>query len=300
METIDVVLLTESRYLHPVPGDPYIDNIFLEDRILSDALVSYGLRSLRVSWDDPEFNWSNAGMVLFRTPWDYFYRYAEFSQWLQQTAALTKLMNTPELIQWNIDKRYLRDLEQQGIRIPPTLFIDKGDQQELHEVFLTAGWKEGIIKPAVGGAARHTYRFKTETIHEIAEIYRQLIREEAMLVQQYQPSITERGEVAFMVMNGQFTHAVLKRAKPGDFRVQDDFGGTLHDYSPTREEIELAEATVNRCPEFPLYARIDVMWDSEGRPCVSELEVIEPELWFRRAPGAAKVLAEGIHQRFAR
>lgn len=296
MKTIDIVLLTEARYLTPVAGDSYIENIFEEDRLLADALQQHGLGSVRVSWDDKDFDWSMAKMVLFRTPWDYFYRYDEFTAWLQKTASVTMLINSPELVAWNIDKRYLRSLAEAGIPIPPTLFIDKGDKRTLHELFKTTGWNEGIIKPVVGGAARHTYRFDLHTTHTVEDIYGRLIREEAMLIQQYQPSITEQGEVAFMVMNGQFTHAVLKRAKPGDFRVQDDFGGTLHEYTPTASEIALAERTVKNCPVFPLYARVDVMWNTEGQPCVSELEVIEPELWFRRHPSAAEVLAAGINQ----
>lgn len=296
MKTIDIVLLTEARYLTPVAGDSYIENIFEEDRLLADALQQHGLGSVRVSWDDKDFDWAMAKMVLFRTPWDYFYRYDEFTAWLQKTASVTMLINSPELVAWNIDKRYLRSLAEAGIPIPPTLFIDKGDKRTLHELFKATGWNEGIIKPVVGGAARHTYRFDLHTTHTVEDIYGQLIRKEAMLIQQYQPSITEQGEVAIMVMNGQFTHAVLKRAKPGDFRVQDDFGGTLHEYTPTGSEIALAECTVKNCPVFPLYARVDVMWNTEGQPCVSELEVIEPELWFRRHPPAAEVLAAGIYQ----
>jgi len=296
MKTIDIVLLTEARYLTPVAGDSYIENIFEEDRLLADALQQHGLGSVRVSWDDKDFNWSMTKMVLFRTPWDYFYRYNEFTAWLQKTASVTMLINSPELVAWNIDKRYLRSLAEAGIPIPPTLFVDKGDKRTLYELFKATGWNEGIIKPVVGGAARHTYRFDLHTTHTVEDIYGRLIREEAILIQQYQPSITEQGEVAFMVMNGQFTHAVLKRAKPGDFRVQDDFGGTLHEYTPTASEIALAERTVKTCPVFPLYARVDVMWNTEGQPCVSELEVIEPELWFRRHPSAAEVLAAGINQ----
>lgn len=292
----DVALLTDARYVQRQPDDEYVSNIFLEDDILSSALGEKGLSAVRVSWDDPDFNWSLVRMILFRTPWDYFFRYSEFSRWLQLVSEKTCLINPPGLVAWNIDKHYLQDLQQKGIRIPPTIFVEKGDTRSLTAIFRETGWNEGIIKPAVGGAARHTYRFSGEKIHEVAVTYNQLIQQEAMLVQEYQPSIITRGEVAFMVMNGIFTHAVLKKAKPGDFRVQDDFGGTLHDYHATPDEIVFAEHVVKQCPEFPVYARVDVMWDTAGRPCVSELEVIEPELWFRKCPQAAQVLATGIKE----
>ncbi len=290
----DVALLTDSRYLQRKPEDQYVSNIFLEDDILTEALNEQGISALRVSWDDPHFDWSSVRLVLFRTPWDYFFRYPEFSKWIATVSGQTRLVNPPALINWNIDKRYLRDLQQKGIRIPPTVFVEKGEKQSLPELFHQQQWSEGIIKPVVGGAARHTYRFGTSDLNEVSGLFSSLIDEEAMLLQEYQPSIISRGEVAFMVMNGKFTHAVLKKAKAGDFRVQDDFGGTLHDYQATAEEIAFAENVVKHCPEFPLYARVDVMWDNAGNPCVSELEVIEPELWFRRHPSSADVLAEGI------
>jgi len=100
--------------------------------------------------------------------------------------------------------------------------------------------------------------------------------------------------VSYMVFNGQFTHAILKKAKAGDFRVQDDFGGTVHDYKASTEEITFAEQAVRACPEMPLYARVDGFIDNEGQLAIAELELVEPELWFRNHPKAAEILAEGI------
>jgi hypothetical protein len=93
------------------------------------------------------------------------------------------------------------------------------------------------------------------------------------------------------MLGGKFSHAVLKMAKPGDFRVQDDFGGSLHDYEPAPEEISLAEYVLALCPEIPVYARVDLIRAEDGRPLLTELELIEPELWFRRNPSSAGILA---------
>jgi hypothetical protein len=106
--------------------------------------------------------------------------------------------------------------------------------------------------------------------------------------------VLQRGEVALMFFNGQYSHAVLKVAKPGDFRVQDDFGGTVHNYTPTDEEIRLGEQTVQACAIVPVYARVDIIEDNNSVPAVSELEIIEPELWFRFHPPSAEQLAEAI------
>ena len=97
-----------------------------------------------------------------------------------------------------------------------------------------------------------------------------------------------------MVMGGQFTHAVLKVAKPGDFRVQDDFGGSVHDYQPTQAEMNFAEKAVSFCSPSPSLARVDIIRDNNDELAIIELEMIEPELWFRLNPKAADVLAEAI------
>ena len=97
-----------------------------------------------------------------------------------------------------------------------------------------------------------------------------------------------------MVFGGKFTHAVIKKAKAGDFRVQDNFGGTVHDYSPSTSEIEFAELVVERSIPNIAYARVDVMWDNNDRLSVGELELFEPALWFSKNPTAAELLAEII------
>jgi glutathione synthase/RimK-type ligase-like ATP-grasp enzyme len=177
------------------------------------------------------------------------------------------------------------------------LFIEKGDVRSLAEMVQASGWQECVLKPAVGGAGRHTYRLNVHNIAAQESLFRKLIAEEAFLLQDFMQQITVKGEVALMLFEGKFTHAVLKKAKAGDFRVQDDFGGTVHDYQPTQEEITFAEAVVRTCDPLPVYARVDVIWDNEDRLCVSELELIEPELWFRNCPVAAEAMADGIQRR---
>jgi glutathione synthase/RimK-type ligase-like ATP-grasp enzyme len=290
----DIILLTDQRYLSNPENDPYISNILLEDELLTKALRQHQLSVFRTNWDDPEVDWTSTRFAMFRTTWDYFYRFNEFYPWFEATSVLTHFINSKDLVKWNFSKKYLLELEKNGVRIPPTVFIPQGTDTSLMQKVMATTWKEFILKPAVGGTARHTYRFLRDHSSRYEDLFAGLIQSEDMLLQEYLPDITVKGEVAFMIMGGKFTHAVLKKAKPGDFRVQDDFGGTLHDYEPTEEEIAFAESVVRRCPSLPLYARVDVMWDTLDRACVSELEIIEPELWFRRHPAAAYILAEKI------
>ncbi len=294
MHKYDITLLTDSRYVAPTEFTDYIKNVLHEDVLVKQALENKGLVVSRTNWDNPDFDWSETRYIIFRTTWDYFNRFAEFSVWLKKVSAQTKLINPLETIYWNLDKHYLRDLEVKGIRIPHTVFIEPGEKRSLAEIVKTTGWKELVIKPAISGSARHTYRLNENNIAEHEAIFRELIQSESMLLQEFQNNILTKGEVAFMLFGGRYSHAVLKKAKQGDYRVQDDFGGSVHDYTPTLEEITFAEKTVAACSPVPVYARVDVIWDNDNHLCVSELELIEPELWFRTCPGAAELFAEEV------
>lgn len=294
MKSFDFTLLTDSRYLIPKPDSEYISNIFEEDRLLTEALNSLGFSVFRTNWDDPSMDWSTTRFAVFRTTWDYFERFRDFQNWMDTAQKKTTFVNPASTIHWNLDKHYLADLHQSGISIPPTKFIEPGDRRSLSESAIETGWKECIVKPAVSGAARHTYRFHPYQTDHLESIYSELIRKESMLIQPYLDSITEKGEVSLVLFGGTYSHAVLKKAKLGDFRVQDDFGGTLHSFEPTEEMIFLAENAVQSVSPIPAYARVDLVWDLNDTVCVSELELVEPELWMRRLPESAMAFAKQL------
>jgi hypothetical protein len=292
--TFDVVLLTDHRYLNDSYPDQYSNNVIKEDTLVKEALEKQGLNVWRTNWDNPSFDWGTTRSILFRTTWDYFDRFPEFSKWLDTVANRTKLINPMEMIRWNMDKHYLSDLRRNGVPIVPTYFIEAGDKRTLAECLRDSGWSSVILKPAISGAARHTYKLNSETTDALESIFSQLIKNEAMLIQPFMESILTKGEVAHMVMGGKHTHSVLKIAKAGDFRVQDDFGGTVHEYRPNSTEIEFIESVMKNVDPTPAYGRVDVIWDNEDKLVVSELELIEPELWFRKNHDAANLLAKEI------
>jgi len=292
--TFDVVLLTDHRYLNESYPDQYSNNVIKEDTLVKEALEKQGLNVWRTNWDNPSFDWRTTRSILFRTTWDYFDRFPEFSKWLDTVAKRTKLINPMEMIRWNMDKHYLSDLRRKGVPIVPTYFIEAGEKRTLAECLRDSGWSSVILKPAISGAARHTYKLNSETTDELESIFSQLIKNEAMLIQPFMESILTKGEVAHMVMGGKHTHSVLKIAKAGDFRVQDDFGGTVHEYRPNSTEIEFIESVMKNVNPTPAYGRVDVIWDNEDKLVVSELELIEPELWFRKNHDAANLLAKEI------
>jgi len=275
---IDVCILTDPRHVNINEKDPYYQNILKEDGLVRESLEKRGLRVDRRSWDDPDYRWSQTAFILFRSTWDYFDRFSEFSAWLEQVKNLTRMINSYEIIKWNLDKHYLLDLAQSGIPIPPTLFLKKGEKGSLSKKVAGKAWKELILKPVISGGARHTYKFLPEEAGAHEKLYQDLVAKEAMMIQEFQEQVPVKGEVAFMLIDGQFTHAILKKAREGDFRVRDDFGGSVHHYQPSDEEISFAENVLKRSGRNPLYARVDAIWDNQGKPVVLELELIEPEL----------------------
>ena len=296
MTAIDIVILTEDRYVNPTEINAYNKNVLLEDQLVLDALKQEGLHAIRKSWSDPDFEWSSTKYVLFRTTWDYFDRYDEFSNWLLEVSTKTKLLNSAKIINWNIDKHYLTDLKAKGVHICETHFIEKGSSTTLHNLHQKLGWQKTVLKPCISGAARHTYKLDASNVEQHEAIFQELISEEAMMLQPFQENIMTKGEYSFVVINGQYSHAVLKIAKPGDFRVQDDFGGTVHSHNATKEQLIFAENAVKACIELPMYARVDVIVDNEDKLAISEIELIEPELWFRNNSEAATNLAKAIKQ----
>ncbi len=290
----DIVILSDDRYIITENPDPSKTNGILEDRIVQTAFEKRGFKVGRKSWSDPEFDWSSTKAVIFRTTWDYFERYEEWINWLEHAGKVTQMINPFEQIKWNMDKHYLRDLSNKDINIPETHFIEAGEETTLSELIEAKGWRKAILKPCFSGAARHTYKIEGEVNPALEKTFQDLISKEAMMLQPFQENVVEQGEISLMVMGREFTHGVLKIAKPGDFRVQDDFGGTVQDYVPNKEEIAFAEKVVGACEPFPNYARVDIIRDNNNELALIELELIEPELWFRLYPKAADVLAASI------
>lgn len=295
---IDITIVTDPRFVKIDQGNPYIKNIGLEEDLVKGQLENKGLKVNRISWDDQEYRWSESAFILFRSSWDYFERYPEFMAWLGEVKNVTSLINSYELIKWNLDKHYLLDLVKSGVHIPPTRFIEQGEKGSLADKVAEYAWKEIILKPVVSAGAFNTFRFTAEETDLMEDQYRKLIRGEAMMIQEFQEAVPREGELSFMLFGGRFTHAVLKKAKLGDFRVQDDFGGSVHNYKPEEEEIRLAENILSSCGKNPIYARVDLIRDMQGKLALGELELFEPELWFRFYPEAAGALADAIIKQY--
>lgn len=291
---LDVAILTQSAYLQLDNNDPYQCQIALEEAWLAQALRQLGLTVQRLAWDDPQQDWSQVRAAVFRSTWDYSERQAEFEAWLDQVALTTLLCNRYDLIRWNMDKHYLRDLAEQGVAIVPSVFLPPRQPVDLLALAQRFGWQELVIKPTVSAGARGTLRLSLSQPVEAQQALDQALAKEALLLQPFLPSVLSQGELSLMLIAGKVSHAIRKTPREGDFRVQDDHGGQVHAYHPSAEEIAFAEAAVAACVVTPLYARVDVLRDEVNRLRLIELELIEPELFFRFNPVAATTLAQQI------
>ncbi|HUH04909.1 MAG TPA: hypothetical protein VML75_23085 [Kofleriaceae bacterium] len=295
----DVALVTEPRFRNAASATAagvaawYLGNILAEDRLVTAGFARHGLTCERLVWSDPDIDWASYRCAVFRTPWDYYRRFDELTAWLDRAEQLTRFFNPPALVRWNMDKHYLADLEARGVHTVPTRFVERGSRTRLVEA--AGEWSEVVIKPAVSGAAQNTHRLDLAADHEA--LFAELVASRAMLVQPLQRAILEAGETTLVAFDGRYSHAVLKRAKPGDFRVQDDHGGTVHAYRPSDEEIAFCEAAMRSCEPTPAYGRADMIRDNDGRLAIMELELFEPELWLREHAPSGQALADAVVRR---
>lgn len=272
----------------------------VDDRPLHEALASRGVEIVRPVWDDPAFDWSRCDACLIRTTWDYQERRDEFLAWAERVAAVTRLFNPLAVIRWNTHKTYLRDLEARGVSVTPTVWLEPGASVDLRRMLFDRGWAKAFLKPAIGATARETLRFEaTPASIAAAEAHlNRMLRAEMMLLQPYLDTVETQGEVSAVFFDGKFSHGVRKIPVPGDYRVQDDFGASDEPYTFSDMEFAIARRCVDAATpsEFAplLYARIDFLRDHDGQLRLSELELVEPSLFFRHAPRAAETLADAL------
>jgi hypothetical protein len=302
-----VVILTESEYARIDPQTPNhtkVEKLVLgEEQWLEAELNRRGVPAKRVGWDDKTFDWSRPSLLVIRCIWDYAKRYSEFCEWVERVKPVTagKFLNDLNLVQWNIDKHYLKELSDRGVKGFPTVYLEPGTLQKEKLTFAewfhaNISWSDVVTKPCVSGNSKDTFHFVKEDVGKYSELYTKLNEKEALMVQPFQHGIKD-GEISVFVLDGKVTHSVRKVPQPNDFRIQFDFGGIDSPHEPTAEEREFALRVIQACPGDLLIARVDFFRDNDGDLALVELEIIEPRLWMELCPEAVGVLADGIERR---
>lgn len=290
----DYLLATQRAFLHPASPDCYVQQVLDEDSLLIKALEFRGLTASRAAWDDPEYDWAQAKNVIIRATWNYSPQIEKYTTWLKTVSEASRLINPLKTVLWNLDKEYLLDLERNGISIPPSHIVQQGSTSSLPSIIDQLNWTEIVVKPAVSGGGRHTYRLHQNMAGDFNSTFQELVKAETMILQEFQSNILTMGEITLVCFGGKYSHAIRKFAQDGEFRVQDDFGGRVEPYKPSQDEIDLAERAMKSFQPIPAYGRVDMMWDNHNNLCVSELELIEPELWLRFKQTASEMFADAL------
>ena len=200
------------------------------------------------------------------------------------------VLNPVPLLRWNSDKRYLAELGSKGVAVIPTRIAEHLDEAALAEARAEYG-EELVIKPPISASADGTHRLRpNDSLPEEA-------RGRAMMIQPFLRSVAEEGEYSIMLFGGEYSHAILKRPKAGDYRVQPHLGGSEEPCAPPRGSIELAKAALDAAPAEAAYARVDMIRDGAGALAIIELELIEPALWLQHAPDGAASFVAATRQR---
>lgn len=248
-----------------------------------------------VAWDDPNVDWKKYDLAIVRATWDYILKFGAFKNWLDRMENEgIPLANSPRTIRENFDKNYLRELGEKGIPIVPTVWLKKGDSADFVQLFEKNKWKKAVAKPTISNGAHNTWVISPENLAESSARAETLLAAgDELLVQPFLPEILSEGEWSLMFFNGKYSHAILKKAKPGDFRVQYVHGGTIHHLEASDEMIDFGGKLLEILPETPLYARVDGVQTGAGF-LLMEIELIEPVLYIAGNERSQKQWAAAI------
>ena len=280
--------MTDIAVLTPDPGDELYQSRWREvlER-LAGPLRKLGARVVGRSWTDAG-DLSSFDLVLPLLTWGY---HRAGHRWARQIDAWdtagVRLRNPASVLRWNADKRYLGRLAERGAPVVPTLFVDCVTETALADAAERFGSDTLIAKPQVSAGAWQTIRWSPGAPLDAGPTG-------PAMIQPFLPSVQEQGEISLIHVDGRFSHAIRKRPKPGDFRVQPEYGALITAHEPTTDEREAAEAVLATIDESLLYARVDLIRSQNGQPVLMEIELVEPDLYLDFGPSAGANFAAAV------
>lgn len=267
----------------------------IDDGLAIAPLAERGYAVETIPWDREGVAWQDYELAIIRSTWDYQHHAEKFLATLAGIERVSRLENPLAIVEWNMRKTYVRDLESRDVAVLPTLWRDSLRTGELEDAFDELGHDEAVIKPVMSGNAEGAFRLDRERIlAQGAEIERYFAGRPLML-QAFQQAILSEGEYSLFYLNGEYSHCVLKVPKPGDYRVQEEHGGDIRAVPDPDHELLGAGAAAMAAIGVPLlYARADFVRCDDGVFRVMELELVEPALYLRMDPAAPVRFADAI------
>lgn len=245
----------------------------VDEELTLAAFRNRGIETEMVDWHTE----SGAGfdLLLIRSTWDYPLLLEPFREWVRSCPV--PLWNPAEVVLWNLDKRYLLELD---VPIVPTVFGDE----------VPVEWSKFVVKPAVSCGSFRTQVF--ENAADAKDLMKEIRLDSEPMIQPYMNSVDGEGERSIIWIGGEVTHAIRKEP-----RFHDSDESVSAAYLPSNEEIAFAHRCISLIEHPLVYARVDVMRDDAGELCLSELELIEPSLFLKQNPAAAEKLVDAVISR---
>ncbi len=274
-----------------MPGSP----VRREDAFEHDLTIGYlgmglhyaGRTVEPVRWDAPDVDWSRYEAAIIGTAWDYTQKFDDFLATLDDMSKQTRVLNPPALIRWNAQKTYLQDLTGKGAPTIPTLWLATADEPGCRAAFAQFGTDTIVIKPQVGAGAWRQVKLGRHDPWPDADD----LPPGAAMVQPFLKHVATEGEYSLLFFNRTFSHAVVKKAAPGEYRIQSSYGGRDTPFIPADADIATASDVLAAVPGDLLYARVDMVRGDDGELKLIELEIIEPYLYPVHAPDMGHAFA---------
>ncbi|MBS1668098.1 MAG: hypothetical protein JST58_12035 [Bacteroidetes bacterium] len=269
--------------------------LFEDDQLIAEYLESKDIRVSPIPWDNPTVEWTSFDTVVIRSAWDYIHRASEFNIWLEKMKVLgVKLFNPISVIQWNQHKSYFVDFSKKGVLVPPFQYCPSKSQFELSSIMNERAWDKVVVKPAVSAGSFNTWVVENDNLKHSQQRFAELLRTNDMIVQEFRKEVLTDGEWSLLFFNKKFSHAIIKKPKIGDFRVQAKFGGTEEPAYPDLAIVEQAERILQKVEEPLLYARVDGVISKDNKFWLMELELIEPVLFVKNSKNGCAHFYEAL------
>lgn len=274
-----------------------IEGFYTYDELLVEPFKDLGWAVEFISWKAKNVNWKDYNAVIVRSTWDYQNSPEEFLQVLEEINSKTHLENNLEIIKWNMDKTYLRDLEEKGVKIVPSMWRNSFEVDEISMFFNELDTNELIIKPIISANADNTFRINKDDFKSQLSTLNSKFSSRPFMVQPFMKNIITEGEYSLFYFGGKYSHAILKTPKQNDFRVQEEHGGKIQLVQSEEDLKKEAEKILKVIEQDLLYARIDFVRTDKNDFALMELELIEPSLYFNMDPKSPKRFAEVFDNR---
>jgi glutathione synthase/RimK-type ligase-like ATP-grasp enzyme len=228
-------------------------------------------------------------MVLPLIAWGYHQHFAKWQSVLDRFESEdVRVTNPVPVLRWNGDKSYLAELHAKSVATVPSIAVESLDEVALEAARGAFGGGELVVKPLVSASAYGTFRIAP------GDPLPEKIRGWRMLVQPWLKDIVNSGEYSLIFFGGEFSHSVSKVPRPGEFRVQPEYGGIIGPCDPPPGSLDLGKAALAAAPAATTYARVDIVVGNDGRLQVIELELIEPALFMTDAPDSGPRFARAV------